>query len=70
MLESPTPRQILAAFTMARRLHAGMSQAALARQLRLRADQISKCESGKPCGHRARARLLAWNELSPDEVQQ
>lgn len=59
MIPLPT---ILAAFTLARRWHEGLTQAALAARLGIRPDQVARAEAGKPCGY-ARAILLEWNGL-------
>lgn len=63
MLEPVPMNTILACFTTARRLHEGKTRGALAKQLGIRADQVAKAESGKPCGSDAEAKLMAWNGL-------
>lgn len=54
---------ILAAFTFARRRHEGLTRGQLARRLGIRTDQVRAAEERRPCGERALAKLLEWNEL-------
>ena len=56
-------RAVVAAFTNGMRLHLGLTQAGLARQIGIRPDQVSKAESARPCGAAAWRELVKFNNL-------
>lgn len=63
-MPNPIPfRTILAVYTKARRMHLGLSPSRLAARLKIRADQVKAAEAGKRIAAKARAALVAFNEL-------
>ena len=66
MIEAIPPRVILAVFTRARRMHEGLTQAALAAAIGVTARQVCAAEAGRGCGG-ARLALERWNEIAKME---
>ncbi|PTW53896.1 hypothetical protein C8N35_11516 [Breoghania corrubedonensis] len=61
-------RQVLALFVLARRFHAGQTQAAAARLAGVSKRQVSRAESYLAVSEDATARLIAFAGLEPAEI--